>query len=216
MPRSNSFSSASEFSVTPSQKARELRKQLDQALQTSVAIRNTQEKLNTEISTFKSRLQWQSHLSPRSVSPNPRQLSPRRSNSASGIPLSSTEAYVSLTDLQVQRTEEVRTFRSANDTLSAEQTQISEPSGTLDSFLAEREMAQSEAHDTEGALQSFKEENAHGSEKESVEYNEEEEDLYLSPSAQTDSEEFDIRSQQVDSILNGLAQASPRSAKTAF
>jgi hypothetical protein len=59
LKRRNSFGSASEQSATPSEKARELRRQLDQALRTSVAIRTTQERLNSEISSFKSRLQQQ-------------------------------------------------------------------------------------------------------------------------------------------------------------
>lgn len=109
--KSNSFSSASEFSVTPSQKARDLRQQLDQALQTSVAIRNSQEKLNSEISTFKSRLNWQAHLSPKSLSPGGRnRQSPIRSNSISDVrSLPSNEAYVSLAELQSQKKELCKT-----------------------------------------------------------------------------------------------------------
>ena len=51
-------------SSTPSQKARDLRKQIDQALKTSVAIRTTQERLGAELNTFKSRLHQQRETSP--------------------------------------------------------------------------------------------------------------------------------------------------------
>ena len=56
---SGSHGSSSEQSTTPSEKARDLRRQLDHALQTSVEIRGTQERLTAEISTFKTRLQHQ-------------------------------------------------------------------------------------------------------------------------------------------------------------
>ena len=58
LKNSGSHGSSSEQS-TPSEKARDLRRQLDHALQTSVAIRGTQERLTAEISTFKNRLQHQ-------------------------------------------------------------------------------------------------------------------------------------------------------------
>jgi hypothetical protein len=45
--------------TTPSQKARSLRYQLDQALKASAAIRNSQERLGMELHTFKNRLQLQ-------------------------------------------------------------------------------------------------------------------------------------------------------------
>ena len=51
---SGSFSSDS-TKTTPSKKARDLRKQLDEALQASKEIRLSQEKLGTELRTFKSR-----------------------------------------------------------------------------------------------------------------------------------------------------------------
>ena len=54
-----SLSSSSDQSSTPSEKARDLRRQLDQALKTSASIRTTQERLNTEMSSFKSKLQSQ-------------------------------------------------------------------------------------------------------------------------------------------------------------
>ena len=53
-----SDSTSSETS-TPSEKARELRKQLDHALQKSVSIRAKQERLGAELTTFKSRFQLQ-------------------------------------------------------------------------------------------------------------------------------------------------------------
>jgi hypothetical protein len=108
MRKSNSFGSISEFSVTPSHKARDLRKQLDQALKTSAAIRNTQERLNNEISTFKSRLQ-RNPLSPKSGSPRTIYKSPREAPTAQGTssPMSANH-YVSLSDLKVT-TEETST-----------------------------------------------------------------------------------------------------------
>jgi hypothetical protein len=58
-------SSCSSDSSNPSEMARNLRQQLDQALKTSAAIRNTQELLGVELSTFKNKLQQQR----RSMSP---------------------------------------------------------------------------------------------------------------------------------------------------
>jgi len=52
--RANSFGSENS---TPSQKARDLRQQLDQALKTSAAIRSTQERLGAELTSFKTRFQ---------------------------------------------------------------------------------------------------------------------------------------------------------------
>ena len=60
--RSQSY--GSETSITPSQKARDLRKRLDQALKTSAKIRNTQEQLGEELTTFKTRIQLQRDTSP--------------------------------------------------------------------------------------------------------------------------------------------------------
>jgi hypothetical protein len=161
MRKSSSFGSVSEFSVTPSQKARDLRKQLDQALKTSAAIRNTQERLNNEISTFKSRLQ-RNPLSPKSGSPRTIYKSPREGPTAQGTssPMSANH-YVSLSDLKVT-TEETST--------------------------------------TDIALKSF---HKTDSSEESMEF-------YLSPSASEDDEEDGIRSQQLDSILNGLRSAQDR------
>jgi hypothetical protein len=112
MRKSSSFGSASEFSVTPSQKARDLRKQLDQALKTSAAIRNTQERLNTEISTFKSRLQ-RHPLSPSNGSPRTIYKSPREAPvvQGPGSPIPENH-YVSLSDLKVT-TEETSTTENA-------------------------------------------------------------------------------------------------------
>ncbi|GKY97167.1 hypothetical protein MPSEU_000675100 [Mayamaea pseudoterrestris] len=94
MRRANSFGSETS---TPSQKARDLRKQLDQALKTSAKIRTTQERLGAELTTFKSRIQQQRDLSPaasrsasrgRSLSgtssPSPRSQSLHNSTSSSG------------------------------------------------------------------------------------------------------------------------------------
>ena len=71
--RSSSASFGSDSS-NPSEKARHLRYQLDQALKTSAAIRNTQERLGLELSTFKNKLQQQRRsISPaRSVGSSPR------------------------------------------------------------------------------------------------------------------------------------------------
>jgi hypothetical protein len=55
--KANSF--GSEVSSTPSQKARNLRSQLNAALQTSAAIRTSQELLGVELNSFKSRLHVQ-------------------------------------------------------------------------------------------------------------------------------------------------------------
>ena len=124
-------------------------------------------------------------------------------------PSSTTEAYVSLAELQRQRMEACK----STETLAASKLQTSEQMETLDTYLAEREglkIRTINTGNTDEALQSFREANAlddndNGS-NELVEGDEEE--LYLSPSAPTDSDEDEIRSQQVDSILNGLAQAS--------
>jgi hypothetical protein len=51
--------SSSDSSTTASQKARNLRQQLDHALHTSTMIRNTQQVLGYELNTFKSRIQQQ-------------------------------------------------------------------------------------------------------------------------------------------------------------
>ena len=66
-------SSVSQDSTTPSQKARNLRFQLDQALKTSSMIRSSQERLGAELSTFKSKMQEKR----RSVSPGRSIVSPR-------------------------------------------------------------------------------------------------------------------------------------------
>jgi molecular chaperone GrpE (heat shock protein) len=55
----SSSSDTTTETTTPSQKARNLRQQLDQALHTSTMIRDTQERLGAELSTFKSRLEQQ-------------------------------------------------------------------------------------------------------------------------------------------------------------
>ncbi|GAX12848.1 hypothetical protein FisN_15Hh330 [Fistulifera solaris] len=55
----NPVTSFGSETTTPSQKARSLRYQLDQALKASAAIRNSQERLGMELHTFKNRLQLQ-------------------------------------------------------------------------------------------------------------------------------------------------------------
>jgi hypothetical protein len=55
----SSSSDTTAETTTPSQKARNLRQQLDQALHTSTMIRDTQERLGAELHTFKSRLEEQ-------------------------------------------------------------------------------------------------------------------------------------------------------------
>ena len=161
--KSNSFSSASgEFSTTPSQKARNLRKQLDDALETSVAIRNTQEKLNSEISNFKSRLQWQSQLSPQSLSPSSKQPSPK---------------------LSQRRWSSAPRSRTGTGQLAGAPSSHGESHGSIAELIV--------SHST--------------SKDDSI--------LYLSPSPTSEADEDEIRSQQVDSILNGLAQAvSPKTS----
>mmetsp|Transcript_15043 Transcript_15043/g.32828 ORF Transcript_15043/g.32828 Transcript_15043/m.32828 type:complete len:2681 (+) Transcript_15043:162-8204(+) len=67
--------------TTPSDKARDLRKQLDQALKTSAAIRDTQELLNTEMSTFKTKLQRQRNAALTEVEALTANISPRASGS---------------------------------------------------------------------------------------------------------------------------------------
>jgi len=64
-----SSSAVDSVATHASQKARELRAQLDQALKTSAAIRSTQERLGAELSTFKRRLDKQRE-SNSSVSPS--------------------------------------------------------------------------------------------------------------------------------------------------
>jgi hypothetical protein len=68
-------SSAMDSSVTShaSQRARELRAQLDEALKTSAAIRSTQERLGAELSTFKKRLDLQRQAN--AASPQPQRQS---------------------------------------------------------------------------------------------------------------------------------------------
>jgi hypothetical protein len=80
-PKSREFSSiqvSSSFgseASTPSQKARDLRKQLDLALKTSAAIRTTQERLGAELSNFKLKFQKQREsLSPARSRGSPRSL----------------------------------------------------------------------------------------------------------------------------------------------
>uniref|UniRef100_A0A6U3ALL2 Uncharacterized protein n=1 Tax=Entomoneis paludosa TaxID=265537 RepID=A0A6U3ALL2_9STRA len=67
--------------TTPSQKARDLRKQLDQALKTSVAIRSTQETLNTDMTTFKEKLQNKRLAALHEVEALAANISPRGSRS---------------------------------------------------------------------------------------------------------------------------------------
>jgi hypothetical protein len=80
-PKSRDFSSlqvSSSFgseASTPSQKARDLRKQLDLALKTSAAIRTTQERLGAELSNFKLKFQKQREsLSPARSRGSPRSV----------------------------------------------------------------------------------------------------------------------------------------------
>ena len=65
----NQESSSASVASHASQKARELRAQLDQALKTSAAIRSTQQRLGAELCSFKQRLDKQRHWSYSSASP---------------------------------------------------------------------------------------------------------------------------------------------------
>jgi hypothetical protein len=80
---------------TPSQKARDLRKQLDQALKTSAAIRTTQERLGAELSNFKSKFQKQRE----SISPARSRGSPRGPARFSRDALASSPLVASLVPL---------------------------------------------------------------------------------------------------------------------
>ena len=96
-----SESSSASVATHASQKARELRAQLDQAMKTSAAIRNTQERLGAELFTFKQRLDKQRHASasPTSASignsTNTSAYSPR-GRSAGGYTTTSSEGSSAL------------------------------------------------------------------------------------------------------------------------
>ena len=96
-----SDSSSASVATHASQKARELRAQLDQALKTSAAIRSTQQRLGVELSTFKQRLDKQrnSSASPTSASngnsTNATTYSPRGRNTG-GYTITSSEGSSAL------------------------------------------------------------------------------------------------------------------------
>lgn len=103
-PRSRGITQSTSFgseTSTPSQKARDLRKQLDQALKTSAAIRTTQERLGAELSNFKQKFQQQRES-----------LSPARSRGSPGRRLSLSPAGSPKSAVSTGETREVRASES--------------------------------------------------------------------------------------------------------